>query len=282
LESKLKIKYKKLTDRIHSYGSAAVAFSGGLDSTLLAYAAAEALGPDNILCVTARAASFPERELQEAAAFCKAQGIRHEIINFDELGINGFAANPPNRCYLCKYELFSKIKMIADKSGIITVFEGSNADDENDYRPGMKAIAELGVKSPLLEAGLVKDDIREILKALGLPGWDKQPFACLASRFVYGEEITREKLGMVGKAEQFLIDKGFKSVRVRIHGKESLIARIEVPAKDIAELTKEPIRGETAAFFKELGFVYTSLDLSGYRTGSMNEALKDKYLMMEK
>jgi len=279
LDTDLKTKYKKLTAIIHSYNSAVVAFSGGADSTLLAFAAAEALGPDNVLCVTARAASFPERELKEAETFCAGHGIRHEILEFDEFDVEGFAANPPDRCYLCKRALFSMIKELAEKEGIPgekrapVVLEGSNLDDDSDYRPGMKAISELGVKSPLRDAGLAKDDIREILKALGLQAWDKQPFACLATRFVYGEEITKEKLDMVGRAEQYLLDLGFAGVRARIHGERVYTARIEARPDDIALLAAEPLRGEISGYFKDVGFEYVTLDLTGYRKGSMNTGL---------
>jgi uncharacterized protein len=273
VEKELLKKYEKLLDAIRFYRSAAIAFSGGVDSSLLLYAAAEALGRENILCVTARAASFPEREFKEAEAFCESLGALHEAFDFNELGVEGFAANPENRCYLCKFELFSEIIELAKGSGWGIVFEGSNTDDEGDYRPGMKAIAELGVRSPLLEAGLGKDDIRAISKELGLKTWDKPSFACLASRFAYGEEITGSKLDMVGRAEQFLLEKGFSIVRVRINGERCFTARIETRPEDIAVLAGEPLRSETVKYFEGLGFTYVTLDLCGYRTGSMNEGL---------
>ena len=275
MEKAIQEEYKKLVDRIRPCGSAVVAFSGGADSALLAYASAEALGRDKVLCVTARAASFPERETEEASSFCRSHAIRHEVIDFDMLGIDGFAANPPNRCYLCKHELFSMIVNIADMAGIGIVFEGTNADDEGDHRPGMQALRELGIVSPLREAGLTKGCIRSVSKGLGLATWDKPSLACLASRFVYGEEITAEKLAMAGMAEEFLLSRGFVSVRVRVHGRDQYTARIETLPEEIPRLASEPLRSDTAAYCKSLGFAYVALDLEGYRTGSMNEGLTD-------
>ena len=273
MEVNYRKKYETLFDTIRPYGRAAVAFSGGTDSSLLAYAAAEALGIDNVLCITARAASFPERELKEAEEFCLSKKITQIIFDFNELGIPGFSENPPDRCYLCKRALFTKIIELADAAGITTVFEGSNADDSDDYRPGMRAVSEMDIISPLKSAGLNKSDVRMISKELNLPAWDKQPFACLASRFVYGEEITLAKLDMVGKAEQFLLERGFSPVRVRIQGKEHFTARIEIQKEGIPKFLKGSLRDETDKYFKDLGFFYVTLDLLGYRTGSMNEVL---------
>jgi len=270
----IKAEYEKLLGVIKPYGRAVIAFSGGVDSTLLAYAAAEALGRENVVCVTARALSFPVRELEEAAAFCEEQGIRHELVDFDELKLDGYAANPPDRCYICKYALFSLFNALAEREGICSVFEGSNADDTDDYRPGMRAVTELGVKSPMCEAGLSKKDIREILKMLDLQAWDKQPFACLASRVPYGEEITADKLIMIDKAEQFLFNRGFENLRVRVHGDGCFIARIEVLPEELARFSGEALRRETNIYFTSLGFTWVALDLTGYRTGSMNEALQ--------
>jgi len=269
----LSAKYDALLQIIKAYGSAAIAFSGGVDSTFLAYAAAAALGRDNIICVTARSALFPQRELAATIAFCGDRNIRHEIVELNALEIGGFSSNPPDRCYLCKHELFSRFRTLAEKAGIDAILEGSNIDDESDYRPGMKAIAELGVKSPLREAGFAKDDVRQASKALGLPTWDKPAYACLASRFAYGESITGEKLDMVDRAEQFLSDKGFLGVRVRIHGDGPYTARIEALPEEIGLLAEKPLRDAVSMHLKSLGFAYVALDLSGYRTGSMNESL---------
>lgn len=251
-------------------GSVAVAFSSGVDSTFLLKVAKEALG-DNVIAVTAKSCSFPQRELKEAVAFCEKEGIRHFICESEELEIEGFAQNPKNRCYLCKKELFQKIQDITKEQGIQAIVEGSNLDDNGDYRPGLVAVAELGVKSPLRACNLSKADIRALSKYLNLPTWEKQSFACLSSRFVYGETITEEKLGMVDRAEQLLLDMGFHQVRVRIHDK---MARIEVTPQEIEKIIKEENRDRIVREFKKYGFTYISLDLQGYRTGSMNETLE--------
>ena len=214
-------------------------------------------------------------ELNEAKAFCEKEGIKHVICQSEELEIEGFSQNPPNRCYLCKKELFEKIGDIAKENGIEYIVEGSNMDDNGDYRPGLIAVKELGVKSPLREAKLTKAEIREYSKELGLPTWDKQSFACLSSRFVYGETISEEKLGMVEKAEQLLLDYGFHQVRVRIHG---LLARIEIMPEEFPKLLEKNVREDIAKKFKEYGFTYVTMDILGYRMGSMNETLEKKTL----
>lgn len=262
-------KHRQLQAYLKRLKRVAVAFSSGVDSTFLLWSAREALG-DAVIAVTASSCSFPKRELEEAKTYCNQIGIRHYICDSEELEIEGFSQNPTNRCYLCKRELFEKIQIIAAEHGISAIAEGSNLDDNGDYRPGLQAVAELGIKSPLRACGLSKDDIRILSRHFGLPTWNKQSFACLSSRFVYGETISEQKLTMVDKAEQLLLDMGFHQVRVRIHG---TIARIEVLPAEFPMLLMEENRSQINESFSEYGFTYVTMDLSGYRTGSMNETL---------
>ena len=262
-------KQNQLHQYLRKLGSVAIAFSSGVDSTFL-LKTAHALLDDKTLAVTIHSCLFPQREFDEAVQFTRNKGIEHVVVDVDELSIPGFAQNPANRCYLCKTEIFSRIRRIAEERNIPHVAEGSNADDSNDYRPGLQAIAELGILSPLQEVGLTKQEIRQLSSELGLPTWNKQSFACLASRFPYGEEITKGRLSMIDAAEQYLLDAGFRQVRVRFHGN---LARIETDEAGLQLLSDKTLRKAIHCRCKEIGFVYVAVDLLGYRTGSMDETL---------
>jgi uncharacterized protein len=267
--SDLTYKYDQLNKILREMGSAAVAFSGGVDSSFLARAAHDALG-DRMIAVTLFALPGSEREVREAAVFCEEEKIPHVTIRQDALSIPGFAENPPDRCYICKRSLFSRIIDFAAERKIRFVAEGTNLDDGSDYRPGMRAIRELGVRSPLLEAELTKAEIRELSRQLGLPTWRKPSAACLASRFAYGETITVEKIRMAAQAEEYLHGLGFGQLRVRMHG---MIARIELMPDELDRLADRGMRERVAEQFRKIGFSYVTADLAGYRTGSMNEVL---------
>jgi uncharacterized protein len=265
-------KLEKLREVIADLGSLAVGFSAGVDSTLLLVVAAEVLG-NRALAVTTVDAAFPEREMKEAEEFCTERGIRHVVCRVNPMQEEEYRKNGPERCYYCKRYIFSEIMKIASENGIAYVAEGSNMDDLGDYRPGLRAVTELSVKSPLRDAGLYKADIRQIAKAMGIPNWSKPAYACLATRLVYGEEITEEKLRMIDGAEQFLIEHGFLEERVRMHGN---MARIEVPPADIPRLAAEEMREAVYEEFRKLGFLFVTLDLQGYRMGSMNATINTK------
>lgn len=262
-------KLDKLTGLLKSYGGAAVAFSGGVDSTFLLAAAHQTLG-DRALGVIGRSPSYPKRELQAAVELAEKIGARHIIVDTDEMSKEAYASNPPNRCYHCKSTLFGMVRKVADEEGLEEVLEGSNADDRGDYRPGMEAAKQLGVRAPLLEAGLTKDEIRALSREMGLPTWNKPAMACLSSRVPYGETITLVKLGRIEMTENGLRDLGVTALRVRDHGK---VARIEVAPEAIPALAAPEMREKVIAVAKQAGYQYVALDLEGYRTGAMNEVL---------
>ncbi len=263
-------KLESLRQYLGRLGSGVIAYSGGVDSTFLLKVAAETLG-DKCLAVTASSETYPKAELAAALRTVEVIGARHMLIETEELHNERFASNPPERCYFCKSELFGKLLQIARQNGLDYVLDGANADDAADYRPGMKAGHELGVRSPLQQAGLGKDEIRLLSKEMDLPTWDKPSFACLSSRFPYGQRITVDKLNQVDRAEEFLRNLGLRQLRVRHH--ES-IARLEIPREDFRVITG-PLLDTIVQKLKDLGFTYVTLDLQGFRSGSMNEVLAE-------
>jgi len=268
----LEPKVGKLRRILRKAGDLAIAFSGGVDSTFLAAVAAKELG-DRALAVTALSPTYPEKEQKEAVALAARLKIKHVCVESNELLIPGFSDNPPDRCYHCKKELFKVLRGVADQEGIRWIADGTNADDLGDYRPGRRAAKECGVISPLHEAGLGKEEIRELSRGMRLPTADKPAYACLASRFPYGSRITEEKLAAVDKVENAIRKLGLGQVRVRHHGD---IARIEVEPAAIHQVAKPEVRKKVVAAAKKVGFLYVSVDLEGYRTGSMNAPLTRK------
>lgn len=265
----LEDKYTKLKDLLREMETAVVAFSGGADSTFLLRVATDTLGPEKVVAMTATSPTYPQSEFEESRALAAAIGVRQIVVESNELDIPGFAENDRRRCYWCKRELFSLCRDQAAALGFRTVLDGSNTDDLHDHRPGRDAARELAVRSPLLEAGLTKDEIRELSRRLQLPTSEKQPFACLSSRFPYGTEITPERLAQVDRCEAFLRHHGFRTYRVRYHGST---ARIEAAPGEMPRFLEPEMRSAIVREFKAAGFTYVALDMEGYRTGSMNES----------
>ncbi len=280
--SQLQVKYDNLRGHFEKMGSALIAFSGGVDSTVLLKVAKEVLG-EEAAAVTARSCFVPEREMQEAELFCQSEGIKHFIVDVNPLATDGIKYNPANRCYLCKREIFSRFKELAAKQDYEYICEGSNASDMGDFRPGRKAIEELAITSPLLEAGFAKDELRVLGLSLGIPNWSKPSYSCLATRFVTGTAITPEALKMIERAEELLFDAEFEQVRVRVHevgsydgeGQETssvrnYLARVEVEADELEDLYEFAANSDFISQMHEIGFAFVTCDLEGYRAGSTN------------
>lgn len=267
-------KYVKLKELLAEIQGLVVAYSGGVDSTLLLKAASEVLG-DRALAIIAVSETYPAEEVEKAVRLARSFGVRYRVIQTEELQQEQFADNPPERCYYCKRELFSKLQAIAREEGLAAVADGANLDDLGDFRPGLRAGREFGVRSLLQEAGLTKAEVRELSRALGLPTWNKPAMACLASRLPYGDRITIEKLQQVAAAERALKELGFSQVRVRHHG---VTARLELTPTELSEAVRPELRTRIVEALRAAGYQYVALDLEGYRTGSLNEILREERL----
>lgn len=266
----LQQKLAGLVQTIRGYGTVIVAYSGGTDSTLLLRVCADALGKERVVAVTASSETYTPAELAFAREITARLGVRHVVLATDELHDEAFASNTPDRCYHCKNHFYHDVRAFGAAEGIATIVDGSNADDLGDYRPGRRAAQENGVLSPLLDAGMTKEEVRTLSRELGLPSWDRPASPCLASRIPYGNRVTREKLEAIALAEEYLRELGFPVVRVRHHGE---IARIEVAEEDLGRLCEAEMRKKVASRFREIGFTWVALDLDGYRMGSLNRVL---------
>lgn len=263
---------RDLQESIMSLGGVAVGFSGGVDSSVVAGAAMQALGPGKVIAVTADSETLPASELEAAGDLAARLNIPHFVIRTHELECEEFVSNPPDRCFYCKSELWQRVRVLADEHGLPSLADGVNADDLSDHRPGIRASDEAGVAHPLAEIGAGKEDVRRLAQALGLPNWDKPAQACLSSRFPYGERLSVAGLRRVEAAEDFLRQMSLTDLRVRSHGD---IARIEVPPACVPEVTEDRQREKIVSFFRSLGFYYVTLDLQGLRSGSLNEPLAE-------